>query len=95
MRIHVIDTIEELEEYKGAWKEIFYSIGSDIVFSHPDWLMKWWRYHEKGRELFVLLLLDEEDVVGIVPLVKISRGLYKRVVFEAKASYMDMLIASL
>lgn len=94
MRIHVIDTIEELEEYKGAWKEIFYSIGSDIVFSHPDWLMKWWRYHEKGRELFVLLLLDEEDVVGIVPLVKISRGLYKEICFlgEAKASYMDMLI---
>lgn len=94
MRIHVVDTIEELERYIKRWKEILFLLKSDMVFSQPDWLMSWWKYHGARYELFVLILLKDKEVVGIFPLIKIPRGIYREICFlgEAKASYMDMAV---
>ena len=46
-----------------------------------EWLFTWWKHFGRGRELFVLVVEDKGEVLGILPLMLFIdyRGAYERV----------------
>lgn len=51
-----------------TWNHLLAQSTADTVFLTHEWLTAWWEAYGAGRELLLLLVLDGETLVGIVPL---------------------------
>ncbi|MFU0801343.1 MAG: GNAT family N-acetyltransferase [Xylanivirga thermophila] len=94
MRIHVIESFDEVFIYRDIWNEILSSMDSDIVFVRLEWLHMWWRYHGSDNRLFILMLTKDDSIIGFCPLMKVPRRGYEEVRFIGgdEASYMDFIV---
>lgn len=93
--IRVVNTIEELKQYKGEWQELLKENGNNNPFLEFDWIELWWKYFGKGKELFVLLIKVGDTVLGFFPLMITNRKFHKEITFISSyidASYMDFII---
>lgn len=93
--IRLINTIEELKLYKEEWQEILKENENNNPFLEFDWIESWWTYFGKGNELFVLLIIENDMVLGFLPLMITNRKFHKEITFISSyidASYMDFIL---
>ena len=80
--------------YKDIWNGILEDRGSDIVFMTLEWLNKWWEYHGVAKKLFILMIIQEEQILGFCPLMKVPAKGYEEIRFIGgdEASCMGIVV---
>jgi CelD/BcsL family acetyltransferase involved in cellulose biosynthesis len=89
LAIREIESLEELDSIRGDWLALWRSLPTATPFQSPDWLIPWWKHFGVDR-LRVLVLLNDERVVGIAPLF-VGVDLRLRLVGTGNTDYMDIL----
>ena len=51
----------------GEWNALLRRSDSDTIFLTHEWQSTWWRFFAPGRELLLLALRDQGELVGIAP----------------------------
>ena len=70
-----IITIEREEDFfalEKDWNRLLGESGSDNIFLTFEWLACWWKVFKKNKKLFILLVKEADEIIGIAPLM-ISR----------------------
>lgn len=70
--IHVkpITNFEELLNFEQQWNEVFEKSTPEHPFVSFEWISCWWQSYGAGNELCVLVARENDEVVGIAPLMK-------------------------
>ncbi len=68
MRLQVLRTLAEFLKIKDEWNELVEHTDSDSLFLRHEWLSNWWNCYGKKKELHVLLLREQEALIGAAPL---------------------------
>lgn len=63
-----ITHIEQLPQYADAWRTLLAKTPHASFFQSIDWLQSRWRFAEEGEQLIVIVVHDNEQIVGFVPL---------------------------
>lgn len=94
MKIEVIRDIELLKKYKDKWQEILQKQANGNSFIEMDWIISWWRYFGEHHELFIIMLKEDNTILGFYPFMMINKMGYKELTFigNPQASYMDFII---
>lgn len=66
--IQVIDTTEGLEALQDDWDRLLGHAESASIFSSWEWQYHWWKHYGKHRALRVLVVRNDDKVLGILPL---------------------------
>ena len=62
MRVVPITTVSDLERLQTAWN----GLAGGIPFRMWQWLVPWWRHYGRGRQLYVLAVYDQQDVLRAI-----------------------------
>ena len=89
LAIREIESLDELDGIRTDWLALWRSLPAATPFQSPAWLIPWWRHFGAGR-LRVLVLTNEERVVGIAPLF-VDADLRLRLVGTGNTDYLDIL----
>ncbi|HEY3580113.1 MAG TPA: GNAT family N-acetyltransferase, partial [Pyrinomonadaceae bacterium] len=89
LAIREIESLDELDSIRADWLALWRSLPAVTPFQSPDWLIPWWKHFGVDR-LRVVVLLDEERVVGIAPLF-VDADSRLRLVGTGNTDYMDIL----
>lgn len=73
MKIEVIRDIEVLKHYKDKWEEILQNQSNGISFIEMDWIISWWHYYGKHHELFIIVLKEDNKILGFFPFMMIKK----------------------
>src|SRR5258708_18317177 len=70
LRARVIDESAELERLTPQWRGLLEGASHPQPVLTPLWLLAWWREFgaSDGRSLRVVVVEDDGDLVGLVPL---------------------------
>jgi CelD/BcsL family acetyltransferase involved in cellulose biosynthesis len=99
-QIHEINTIEEFRNLKEEWNELLARSSSDTIFLRHEWLFTWWEVFGKDKNLFILVVRENEKIVGIAPLmiVKTKLNLFPvravKFIGEKESDRADFIIES-
>lgn len=96
--IERIDTIDQITPLKSEWNNLLERSETNIIFLTFEWIISWWRCFGKGNELFILLVKDNEKLVGIAPLMITTLNLgikIKKIEFIGTplSNYCDFIIS--
>ena len=61
---------EELERLEPEWRALLPHTSASDVFVSPTWLRVWWQEFGAGRELFLLSVRRQGELVGVTPLMR-------------------------
>ncbi len=91
--VKIIDTLDELLQYRGEWEKLIDINGLDIPFMEFEWIVPWWEILRENQELYIITFFKQDKVIGFCPLMKTKKGRYTEVEFlgSPQASYMDFL----
>lgn len=64
-----INDVGELDPYRRAWHELLRRTEGASFFQTPEWLELYWKYYGSGKRLRVLVIMGEDELLGILPLV--------------------------
>lgn len=94
MKIEIISSVDKLLSYKAEWESILKEMNSDNVFLEPDWIILWWKHFAENNKLFVLLVINDLEVIGICPLMSTSKGVCKWIEFigSRESGRMDFIL---
>ena len=92
--VEIIDNINKLKEHRDTWDKILVENKNDNPFLEQDWIINWWKYFGVEHELYIILIKDEDNILGFCPLMKTKRILYTEISFIAYRwyCYMDFVI---
>jgi len=68
MRLDVYRDATGFEILADEWNDLLYHSDTNSIFLTHEWQSTWWRFFSPGRELILLALRQEKDLVGIAPL---------------------------
>jgi len=71
-RVIEINSPEQLEDYRLVWHALFRQTPGASFFQTLDWLLAHWRYFGERQKLRVLLVISNEQPVGMVPLTVVT-----------------------
>jgi CelD/BcsL family acetyltransferase involved in cellulose biosynthesis len=69
VHVHEINSLDELDGYRLAWKNLHAQTRAATFFQSLDWLVPYWRHYGEGQRLRVLVVEGSEGMLGILPLV--------------------------
>ncbi len=69
LEVHEINQIEDLGQFRVAWRQLLTETSGASFFHSLEWLESYWRHFGAGQRLRVMVVLDEKRPVGILPLV--------------------------
>lgn len=92
--IEILTDINKLQNYEGEWNSILEENRNNNPFLEMSYIKKYWRYFNKNKQLFILVLRNNEEIIGFCPLMKEKRYLYNRISFIGRCHcrYMDFII---
>jgi CelD/BcsL family acetyltransferase involved in cellulose biosynthesis len=61
---------EEFEALAQEWNELLRRSASNTLTLTHEWLSTWWEVFGEGRELYILLVRDGKQLIGIAPMLK-------------------------
>jgi len=67
--VREINDFEQLHPIRADWNRLLLATPGANFFQSFDWLEVYWRYFGAGQKLRALLVLDGEDLAGVLPLV--------------------------
>jgi len=74
MRYFWIEDINEFRNIAEKWDKAVLSLDDDNPFLLSDFIISWWNYYSKDLKLMVFVMLDDDKIIGGVPLCKDKRG---------------------
>jgi len=89
----LIQSFEELLNLKNEWNGLLVKSETNTIFLTFEWITNWWKYFGQDKELFVLLVKDNEEIMGIAPLM-ISNSKKIQFIGNPLADYCDFIIAN-
>jgi CelD/BcsL family acetyltransferase involved in cellulose biosynthesis len=99
MQMLEIDNIDHLEQYADAWTTLLNGVSEcSTIFLTPEYVLNWWKYFGDGGKLSVLMLFEDNSLVGVAPLAisqSNSFGLPRRIlrfVGSRQADHLDFYI---
>ena len=93
MTIEELTTTAELERLRPEWEDLWAAAGA-TPFSHPAWLIPWWRHVAEG-DLWTLAIRDGGRLVGLLPAYVYTQASGSRDLFLlgiATSDYLDALV---
>ena len=76
MKIEIVTEFNEFVKLRQTWNATLDKSGNDKVYLTHEWFTSWWPAFGKDKELFVLLVKQNDEVVGIAPLM-ISKSTFR------------------
>lgn len=73
MRIETISNFEEFLKLEEIWNKILEKSQSDYVCLTFEWFKSWWMGFGKDKQLMVILIKEEGRLIGIAPLMLVSK----------------------
>lgn len=67
MEVREISSIDELQEFRDSWWELYQKCPWATPFQSPAWLLPWWQNLGSG-ELLVISVLHQKKMIGMAPL---------------------------
>lgn len=67
--VREINDVRELEPYRRDWHELLQRTKGASFFLTLEWLELYWKYYGSGKRLRVLIIKEEDQLLGILPLV--------------------------
>jgi CelD/BcsL family acetyltransferase involved in cellulose biosynthesis len=89
LRCEVITDFGQLELWSSEWQRLWESDCRGEVFQTPGWAKAWWRAFGERCTLCTLAVYEEDELVGIVPLVK--RAGVVQFLGTPQADYADII----
>ena len=83
--IRVITEPRDFESLSGIWNSFLQRNSHDnSIYLTYEWVSTWWRYFGDGKKLNILVVEREQQVIGIIPLMKAEYriGLFKLHILE-------------
>jgi len=68
MRVTLVRDIKGLAGLRDQWQPLLNRCRPNHVFMTWEWFFAWWKHFMQGRELFVLVVQDKGEIIGILPL---------------------------
>jgi CelD/BcsL family acetyltransferase involved in cellulose biosynthesis len=96
--IHRVTSLDDIDS--ADWNNLLSSSTINEPFITYEWVRCWWKSFAANRDLFALIALQENRLVGIAPLMAgfEGRGLMRRSVIEflgtGESDYCDFIIRS-
>ncbi len=69
MHVEQIDQLEDLVPYRAAWRALLEETPGATFFQSLEWLEVYWKYYGENQQLRVQLVLHNDELIGILPLV--------------------------
>jgi len=63
-----IEDLEQFDKLKEVWRELLAESDVDHVFLTFEWLRTWWRIYGKDNRLYILMVIETGETIGIAPL---------------------------
>ena len=60
--------VEDFESFQSEWERILPQCPSNTIFVTPWWQRIWWEHFGDGADLRILSVWDEDELIGIAPL---------------------------
>jgi hypothetical protein len=70
IKIEVIKNEQEFKNIAKDWDELLEKSSSNIIYLNWKWLYTWYTIFKKDRELNILLVYENEELIGIAPLIR-------------------------
>ncbi len=72
-RVLVLGNLDDMDRWADAWRDLDRRATSDLVFFQSfDWCRQWWALQARpGQHLAVHLVLQGNDLVAVLPLMKV------------------------
>ncbi|MEI6352088.1 MAG: GNAT family N-acetyltransferase [Verrucomicrobiota bacterium] len=77
------------------WERLWENTPAATPFQMPGWLLSWWKHFGAGKKLWVLILREAGELVGVAPLcIHVENGVRKVLLIGVAVSdYLDALFA--
>jgi CelD/BcsL family acetyltransferase involved in cellulose biosynthesis len=89
--INEINTREGLEGLRGEWNRLLTVSEVNTIFLTHEWVTAWWRGFGEEKKLFILLVKDNERLIGIAPLMIEDRKI--RFIGAPMSDYCDFIVS--
>lgn len=73
MRIRVVKHYDEFLQIRSEWNDLLKRSLHPMVFLTHQWIDTWWKAFGEGKQLFILLVYDQDELIAIAPFM-ISHG---------------------
>lgn len=67
MRIELIENLAHFHAVREEWNELLGQSAADCPFLTWEWLYSWWKHLAEGRQLHVVAVRDDNDLIGLAP----------------------------
>lgn len=67
LEIITIESEEDFFALEKDWNRLLGESGSDNIFLTFEWLTCWWKVFKKNKKLFILLVKEADEIIGIAP----------------------------
>jgi len=68
MRLEKISSYEKLIELEDEWNCLLNKSETNTVFLSHEWIKNWWKFFGTNNDLFILVVRNHNNLVGIAPL---------------------------
>jgi CelD/BcsL family acetyltransferase involved in cellulose biosynthesis len=68
--INKIDTVEDWMLLKEQWNEVLEKSPTPFPFLSYQWLSSWWHAFGTGKKLYLVLIFDNDELIGFAPLMQ-------------------------
>lgn len=68
LSISLIEDERKFESLHDEWNNLLKLSAVNSIFLTHEWLWTWWRHFKKGRELRIITVRRNEELIGIAPL---------------------------
>ena len=76
--VEKIVNLAEFEKLKADWSKILERNDTKNVFLTFEWLYSWWKVYGREKELFLLVVREGPEIVGLAPLMRSTIGRFGR-----------------
>lgn len=67
LKIRVVNRYDDLKQLTDQWNELLSKSLHPMVFLTYQWIDVWWKSFGKGKEPFIILVYDGDELIGIAP----------------------------
>ncbi|MCI0441036.1 MAG: GNAT family N-acetyltransferase [Chloroflexi bacterium] len=84
--------LEDFESVESDWEQLLPQCSANTIFITPLWQKIWWARFGKGAELRILSIRDDDDIIGIAPLM-LKDGVLSFIGDTDLFDYHDFIVA--
>ena len=97
LTISIIDNREDFYSLRKEWNHLQVNSNSNTIFLKWEWLYNWWMIYGEGiHQLFIVIVRDNNRLLGIAPLYLHEMILFKKVSFLGLnivcSDYLDFIL---